>query len=238
MLHNDYEAVKTNSDANAFTRSEWMAILARASEAWLESQLAAASEGDLEWLRPAETGLMMVQGRAGGSGQRFNLGEVTVTRCVLKPDAARSGCRQVGVAYVMGGSHRHAQLAALARAGVPHPRISGSSSSTAQARALTRPRRSQSDPPLQRLALVRRLLPANPFLGFSKAGFPITLLCLGSSEPATVARELKADDLARAPPAHSSAALSAAADCRLCGSRRVFSRRRLRASLRARERDD
>jgi alpha-D-ribose 1-methylphosphonate 5-triphosphate synthase subunit PhnG len=125
MLHNDYEAVKTNSDANAFTRSEWMAILARASEAWLESQIAAASEGDLEWLRPAETGLMMVQGRAGGSGQRFNLGEVTVTRCVLKPDAARTGCRQVGVAYVMGGSHRHAQLAALADALLQEPTLYG-----------------------------------------------------------------------------------------------------------------
>lgn len=32
-------------------------------------------------LRPAETGLVMLRGRAGGNGQPFNLGEMTVTRC-------------------------------------------------------------------------------------------------------------------------------------------------------------
>jgi alpha-D-ribose 1-methylphosphonate 5-triphosphate synthase subunit PhnG len=64
---------------------------------------------------------MMVQGRAGGTGQRFNLGEVTLTRCVLKPDAQLTRCHQVGVAYVMGGSHRHAQLAAVADALLQEP---------------------------------------------------------------------------------------------------------------------
>ncbi|MBV5333620.1 phosphonate C-P lyase system protein PhnG, partial [bacterium] len=73
-------------------------------ETLLEKHLAALSAGDLQWLRPTETGLMMVQGRAGGTGQRFNLGEVSVTRCVLKPDANVTGCRQVGVAYIMGNS--------------------------------------------------------------------------------------------------------------------------------------
>jgi alpha-D-ribose 1-methylphosphonate 5-triphosphate synthase subunit PhnG len=100
-----------------------MALLARAPESWLETHLATQCAGDLQWLRPLETGLMMVQGRAGGSGQRFNLGEVRVTRCVLKPDPAHTGCHQVGVAYVMGGSHRHAQLAALADALLQEPAL-------------------------------------------------------------------------------------------------------------------
>jgi len=66
---------------------------------------------------------MMVQGRAGGTGQRFNLGEVSLTRCVLKPDAQLTRCQQVGVAYVMGSSHRHAQLAAVADALLQEPDV-------------------------------------------------------------------------------------------------------------------
>jgi alpha-D-ribose 1-methylphosphonate 5-triphosphate synthase subunit PhnG len=100
-----------------------MALLARAPEALLEQHLASQCLGNLEWLRPAETGLMMVQARAGGTGSRFNLGEVTITRCVLKPDAHLTRCQQVGVAYIMGSSHRHAQLAAVADALLQEPEL-------------------------------------------------------------------------------------------------------------------
>jgi alpha-D-ribose 1-methylphosphonate 5-triphosphate synthase subunit PhnG len=123
MLHHDYTPTQTSAQSRDASRATWMALLARAPLPWLETHLAAQCEGDLQWLRPAETGLMMVQGRAGGSGQRFNLGEVRVTRCVLRPDAAHTGCQQVGVAYVMGGSHRHAQLAALADALLQEPAL-------------------------------------------------------------------------------------------------------------------
>jgi len=124
VLHNDYKPPVHDTQTSATAaRAHWMALLARAPEVWLETHLAAVSQGELQWLRPAETGLVMVQGRAGGSGQRFNLGEVGVTRCVLKPDAARTGCKQVGVAYVMGGSHRHALLAAVADALLQEPAL-------------------------------------------------------------------------------------------------------------------
>jgi alpha-D-ribose 1-methylphosphonate 5-triphosphate synthase subunit PhnG len=123
MLHTHYAPVTDAKPSGPAARSIWMALLARAPLPWLETHLAAQCEGDLQWLRPTETGLMMVQGRAGGSGQRFNLGEVSVTRCVLKPDPARTGCRQVGVAYVMGSSHRHAQLAALGDALLQDPAL-------------------------------------------------------------------------------------------------------------------
>jgi hypothetical protein len=38
-------------------------------------------------------------------------------------------------------------------------------------------------------------LPSNPFLGLSKAGYPVSLCCLGASDPASVAKQLTADDL-------------------------------------------
>ena len=123
MLHHDYTPTQTSAQSRDASRPLWMALLARAPLPMLETHLADQCQGDLQWLRPLETGLMMVQGRAGGSGQRFNLGEVRVTRCVLKPDAARTGCQQVGVAYVMGGSHRHAQLAAVADALLQEPAL-------------------------------------------------------------------------------------------------------------------
>jgi alpha-D-ribose 1-methylphosphonate 5-triphosphate synthase subunit PhnG len=123
MLQHDYTPPSKALPPDAAARKTWMALLARAPETLLEKHLAALSTGDLQWLRPTETGLMMVQGRAGGTGQRFNLGEVSVTRCVLKPDANVTGCRQVGVAYIMGNSHRHAQLAALADALLQEPAL-------------------------------------------------------------------------------------------------------------------
>lgn len=95
-------------------RRAWMALLARAPAELLERAVGAHA-GDVRWLRRPETGLMMVQGRAGGTAERFNLGEITVTRCVLRLAAAQPQAA-VGVAYVLGRSHRQAQLAAVADA--------------------------------------------------------------------------------------------------------------------------
>lgn len=53
----------------------------------------------------------MVRGRMGGSGRPFNLGEMTVTRCVVQLDDDTAG-----VAYVTGRDRNRAQLAALADA--------------------------------------------------------------------------------------------------------------------------
>jgi alpha-D-ribose 1-methylphosphonate 5-triphosphate synthase subunit PhnG len=63
------------------------------------------------WLRKPETGLAMLRGRAGGAGERFNLGEVTLTRCTLRLETG-----EVGIAYVRGRSQRKAELAAFADA--------------------------------------------------------------------------------------------------------------------------
>ena len=103
-------------------RPEWMALLSRAPLPLLERALADQAGAAPQWLRKPETGLYMVQGRAGGTGERFNLGEVTVTRCALRvADASDAAEATVGVAYVLGRSHRQVQLAALADALLQDP---------------------------------------------------------------------------------------------------------------------
>jgi alpha-D-ribose 1-methylphosphonate 5-triphosphate synthase subunit PhnG len=102
-------------------RAQWMALLARAPMALLEPALGPHALCAPRWLRPPETGLVMVQGRVGGTGERFNLGEVTVTRCALRLPDRRYEQAAVGVAYVLGRSHRQAQLAAVADALLQEP---------------------------------------------------------------------------------------------------------------------
>lgn len=103
-------------------RSEWMALLARAPQHLLDKALSVHADVQVEWLRRPETGLMMVQGRAGGTGERFNLGELTVTRCALRLSASDANA-PVGVSYVMGRHHRQAQLAAVADAMLQDPAL-------------------------------------------------------------------------------------------------------------------
>ncbi|MEX1167592.1 MAG: phosphonate C-P lyase system protein PhnG [Hydrogenophaga sp.] len=119
MFH-AFDSSTPSRQKTPLNRPGWMALLARAPLSVLETAMAPHSEPAPRWLRSPETGLMMVQGRAGGTGERFNLGEVTVTRCALRlPGATQQA--PVGVAYVMGRSHRHAQLAALADALLQDP---------------------------------------------------------------------------------------------------------------------
>src|SRR5262245_52987383 len=92
-------------------RARWMGVLARSPLAVLQAWAAHRDPARYQWLRPPETGLLMVRGRAGGTGDKFNLGEMTITRCALRLESGA-----VGVAYVQGRSHRKAELAALADA--------------------------------------------------------------------------------------------------------------------------
>ena len=96
-------------------RAQWLALLARAPLTLLEQALQSHVQTTPYWLRKPETGLMMVEARAGGNGERFNLGEMTVTRCALRLSNT-STHRHVGISYIVGRSHRHAYLAAVADA--------------------------------------------------------------------------------------------------------------------------
>lgn len=90
-------------------RREWMSVLALSSTEELETAWRRIPDPPAHRrLRGPEVGLAMVRGRAGGTGMRFNLGEMTVTRCSV---ALAGGA--VGHAYVGGRRRRHAELAAL-----------------------------------------------------------------------------------------------------------------------------
>lgn len=100
-------------------RQAWMAVLARASAA----ELAARSQGLLPpytRLRGPELGLVMVQGRAGGTGAPFNLGEATVVRCTVRTgDGVPDGI--LGHACCLGRDLRQAELAAVLDAVLQDP---------------------------------------------------------------------------------------------------------------------
>ncbi|MDR3440879.1 phosphonate C-P lyase system protein PhnG [Telmatospirillum sp.] len=90
-------------------RRRWMSLLARAPVERLEDAFHSLSETPaFVPLRKPEIGSVLVRARAGGAGQRFNLGEMTVTRCSVR---LPSGL--VGHAYVAGRRPRSAELAAL-----------------------------------------------------------------------------------------------------------------------------
>lgn len=100
-------AAGTHPDLTA--RQHWMSVLARADLDALESYWQNLTQRPgYRCLRKPEIGLAMVRGRAGGTGAPFNLGEVTLTRCVVELTAGAQG-----FGYVSGRSRRHAELAAL-----------------------------------------------------------------------------------------------------------------------------
>ena len=92
-------------------RQGWMGLLARAPSDRLSQLFPDLPPHSL--LRPASVGAVMVQGRTGGVGAPFNLGEMTVTRASVEllVDAGAGGA--VGHAYVQGRSKDHALRAAL-----------------------------------------------------------------------------------------------------------------------------
>jgi alpha-D-ribose 1-methylphosphonate 5-triphosphate synthase subunit PhnG len=114
-MSNSTEQGAAASDA----RRNWMAVLARAPrdalDHALDSALAGMKAPAYEWLRAPDIGLAMVRGRIGGTGDAFNLGEVTVTRATLRL-TLDDGSTPVGVAVHMGRDKERARLAAFADA--------------------------------------------------------------------------------------------------------------------------
>jgi alpha-D-ribose 1-methylphosphonate 5-triphosphate synthase subunit PhnG len=90
-------------------RRRWISVLAQAHVAEVEAHWRAAGDPPrYHMVRWPETGLVMVRGRAGGTGMRFNVGEMTVTRCAVQLEGGA-----VGIGYVRGRDRRHAELVAL-----------------------------------------------------------------------------------------------------------------------------
>ncbi|WP_322528333.1 phosphonate C-P lyase system protein PhnG [Salinicola sp. LHM] len=66
-------------------------------------------------VRGPETGMAMLKGRTGGTGNAFHLGEMTLTRASVVLDDGT-----LGHGWVRGRDHRHAELIALADAIAQH----------------------------------------------------------------------------------------------------------------------
>jgi alpha-D-ribose 1-methylphosphonate 5-triphosphate synthase subunit PhnG len=98
-------------------RRQWLSVLAKTPVAELEVAWHGSAGGvEFQYLRPSETGLCLVRARAGGTGLRFNLGEMTISRC-----AVRLATGEFGFGYVVGRSMRHAELVALFDAMLQRP---------------------------------------------------------------------------------------------------------------------
>jgi alpha-D-ribose 1-methylphosphonate 5-triphosphate synthase subunit PhnG len=88
-----------------------MGVLARAGREELEAAWRALVPSPAYTnLRRPETGLVMVRGRVGGTGDPFNLGEMTMTRCAVR---LADGARATGLSFVAGRDTRRAELAAV-----------------------------------------------------------------------------------------------------------------------------
>ena len=108
----------TRSEPVEIARKAWMGLLAKSAPQQLAERLdRLGGLPAFTWLRPPESGGVMVRGRMGGTGAPFNLGEMTVTRCALRLDGGA-----VGYGYVQGRDKRHAERAALVDALMQTPR--------------------------------------------------------------------------------------------------------------------
>ena len=90
-------------------RKSWMSLLATSNQSdllnlWEQKKL----KVNYVWLRTPEIGSIMAQGRMGVTGDKFNIGEVTITRCSLKLN-----CGTIGHSYVQGRSKKKAEISAL-----------------------------------------------------------------------------------------------------------------------------
>ncbi len=95
-------------------RSGWMSILAKSDpDELLRAWERLEDKPKWRWLRKPETGLVMVRGRAGGTGAAFNLGEMTVTRCAVVTEGGDGDPGFTGQGYLAGRDRKHAELAAL-----------------------------------------------------------------------------------------------------------------------------
>ena len=91
------------------TRQRWMSVLAhsRPDELLAHWQTLNLSP-QFERIRAAETGLTQLQGRMGGTGKRFVMGDMTITRAVIQLDGG-----VYGYSYVSGRNKSHAELCAV-----------------------------------------------------------------------------------------------------------------------------
>ena len=98
-------------------RRDWLAVLARAGTEALEAHYQKAAPWPaVEPVRAPEIAMVMLRGRVGGTGEPFNFGEASLTRCAL-----RLAGGSLGVGYALGRDRRKAELIALFDARLQDP---------------------------------------------------------------------------------------------------------------------
>jgi alpha-D-ribose 1-methylphosphonate 5-triphosphate synthase subunit PhnG len=98
-------------------RKRWLSVLAKATPAEVAAAWdGLASQPGYRVLRAPEIGMVMVRGRAGGTGDAFNVGEMTVTRAAVRLESGATG-----IGYVAGRDRRHAEIAAVVDAMMQSP---------------------------------------------------------------------------------------------------------------------
>ena len=96
-------------------RRRWLALLAQAPRAELARHAPPiVADHRFDTLRAPEVGLVMLRSRIGQRGDRYNIGEATVTRCVLRLGPAGGDEATAGVGCVLGRDEERARwMAAL-----------------------------------------------------------------------------------------------------------------------------
>lgn len=95
-------------------RQRWMRTLALAPVADLDTAWQRIDpQPTVQAIRGPETGLVMVRARIDAGGDRFNLGEATVSRATVRLTGDPLAEDVVGTAYLLGTDVEHARLAAV-----------------------------------------------------------------------------------------------------------------------------
>ena len=90
-------------------RRLWLSVMAKADHELFGTMAENLRLPEHEFLRAPEIGSVMTQGRMGGTGNAFNMGEMTVTRCSVRLLA----CGTTGHGYIQGRNKMLAQVAAI-----------------------------------------------------------------------------------------------------------------------------
>ncbi|BEU77030.1 phosphonate C-P lyase system protein PhnG [Enterobacter asburiae] len=91
------------------TRQRWMRVLAHSQPAALAARMNALSlTPDYDTLRASEIGLVQIQARMGGTGERFFAGDATLTRAAIRLNSGT-----LGYSYVLGRDKAHAERCAV-----------------------------------------------------------------------------------------------------------------------------
>ncbi|KFC05323.1 PhnG family protein [Trabulsiella guamensis ATCC 49490] len=91
------------------TRQRWLSALSHSDPAALSARMQALElSPDYELIRAPETGLVQIQARMGGTGDRFFAGDATLTRAVI-----RLADGTLGYSWVLGRDKPHAERCAV-----------------------------------------------------------------------------------------------------------------------------